>query len=92
MANCTVNRVLAQDGRATALDTSRGVLNIGDANLILAMGTLPLTTLVLNSFSEVPAAGQRFTAHFITSVIARVPRDDFPFAKQLADLELAAIY
>ena len=92
VANCTVNRVLAQDGRATALDTSRGVLNIGDANLILAMGTIPPTTLVLNSFTEVPGAGRRFTAHFITSVIARVPRGDFPFAEQLAELELAAIY
>lgn len=92
VTGCTVNRVLAQDGRATALDTSRGVLNIGDANLILAMGTLPPTTLVLNSFPQVPAAGGRFTAHFITSVVARVPRADFPFAQQLASFEAAAIY
>lgn len=92
VTNCVVNRVLQQEGRATALDTSRGVVNIGDANLILAMGTLPPTTLVLNSFAQVPCAGERFTAHFITSVVARVPRTDFAFADDLADLELAAIY
>jgi choline dehydrogenase-like flavoprotein len=92
VTNCVVNRVLQQEGRATALDTSRGVVNIGDANLILAMGTLPPTTLVLNSFPQVRPAGERFTAHFITAVVARVPRADFAFANDLAELELAAIY
>jgi choline dehydrogenase-like flavoprotein len=92
VTNCVVDRVLQQDGRATALETSRGVVNIGDANLILAMGTLPPTTLVLNSFPQVRTAGERFTAHFITAVVARVPRADFAFAGDLADLELAAIY
>lgn len=92
VTNCIVNRVLQQEGRATALDTSRGVVNIGDANLILAMGTLPPTTLVLNSFPQVRTAGERFTAHFITAVVARVPRADFAFANDLAELELAAIY
>jgi hypothetical protein len=92
VTECTVNRVLQQHGRATALDTSRGVVNVGDANLILAMGTLPPTTLVINSFPQVPTAGDRFTAHFITSVVARVPRADFPFADELSELELAAIY
>ncbi|MFL6163322.1 MAG: GMC oxidoreductase [Jatrophihabitantaceae bacterium] len=92
VSDCRVNRVLQQGGRATALETSRGVVNIGDANLILAMGTLPPATLVVNSFPQVPGAGERFTAHFITSVVARVPRADFAFAGELADLELAAIY
>lgn len=89
---CKVGRILQQDGRATALETSRGVVNVGDAKLILAMGTLPPTTLVLNSFPQVKAAGRRFTAHFISAIVARVPRRDYPFAEQLNDLELAAIY
>lgn len=92
VTQCSVQRVLAQGGRATALETTRGVVNIGDAKLVLAMGTLPPTTLVLNSFPEVPSTGDRFTAHFITSIIARVPRKDFPFHDELADLELSAIY
>jgi len=37
-------------------------------------------------------AGDRFTAHFITSVVARVPRKDFDFGERIGELELAAIY
>lgn len=92
VTNCTVDRILQQNGRATALETSRGVLNVGDANVILAMGTVPPTTLVLNSFPQVPSAGARFTAHFITAVVARVPRKDYSFAKKLGELELGAYY
>ncbi|KAJ7548530.1 hypothetical protein O6H91_07G015200 [Diphasiastrum complanatum] len=93
VTNCVVNRIVQQDGTATALETSRGVVNIGDANVILAMGTLPPTTLVLNSFPEiVKNAGKRFTSHFISSVVARVPRVDYQFSAALGELELAAIY
>jgi choline dehydrogenase-like flavoprotein len=92
VTDCIVVRALEQDGRATALETTRGVVNLGNANLVLAMGTLPPATLVLNSFPEVPGVGERFTAHFITSVVARVRRADFDFADKLGDLELAAIY
>ena len=90
--DCVVNRIYQQDGVATALDTSRGVVKVGDAKIILAMGTLPATTLILNSFPQVNKAGERFTAHFITSIVARIPRKDFAFGKKLSDLELAAIY
>ncbi|RTY88510.1 GMC oxidoreductase [Flavobacterium sp. GT3R68] len=90
--NCIVNRIHQQDGVATALDTSRGVVNVGDAKVILAMGTLPPATLIMNSFPQVKKAGERFTAHFITSVVARIPRKDYDFADQLDELELAAIY
>lgn len=92
VTDCVVTRLHEQDGKATALDTSRGMVSVGDANVILAMGTLPPTTLLLNSFPEVPRAGERFTAHFITSAVARVPRADYEFAGQLHELELAAIY
>ncbi len=92
VTECVVNRILRQGGRATALDTSRGTVNIGDAQLVLAMGTLPPTTLIENSFPEITTAGERFTAHFITSVVARIKRSDYDFADELSDLELAAIY
>lgn len=92
VANCIVERIHQQDGVATALETSRGVINVGDAKVILAMGTLPPTTLILNSFPQVKKAGERFTSHFITSVVARIPRNDYDFADQLSELELAAIY
>ena len=92
VTECVVTKILQQDGISTALETTRGVVNIGDAKVILAMGTLPPTTLVLNSFPQVKNAGKRFTAHFISAIVARVPRKDFDFHNQLADLELAAIY
>lgn len=92
VTECVVNRMIQQNGQVTALDTSRGVVGVGNAKVVLAMGTLPPTTLLLNSFPEVKKAGERFTAHFITSVVARVPRADYSFADQLNELELAAIY
>ncbi|MEC5160589.1 GMC oxidoreductase [Janthinobacterium sp. CG_S6] len=92
VTNCVVKQIIEQDGVATALDTSRGTVSIGSAKLVLAMGTLPPATLLMNSFPQVKNAGARFTAHFITSIVARIPRSDYPFADKLAELELAAIY
>lgn len=92
MGNCVVHKIHQQGGVATALDTSIGMVNVGEAKVILAMGTLPPTTLILNSFPQVVNAGKRFTAHFITSVVGRIPRKDFDFADKLNELELAAIY
>lgn len=92
VTECVVELIHQQDGVATALQTSRGVVSLGDAKLVLAMGTLPPATLLMNSFPQMQRGGDRFTAHFITSVVARVPRQDFPFGETLAELELAAIY
>ena len=99
VTECTVTRILQQHGKATALETTRGVVNVSDSKVILAMGTLPATTLVLNSFPQVKNAGQRFTSHFISAIVARIPREDFDFSKlhpkndnKEKELELAAIY
>lgn len=53
VTNCTVTLIEQQNGAATALETSRGVVSVGNAKLILAMGAVPPATLVLNSFPEV---------------------------------------
>lgn len=89
------------------------MLPLGDAKLILAMGTLPPTTLVQNSFPELaprPAptsprtcstsddggrVGERFSAHFISSIYARVPRCSFLEGGEpipLDNLEIGAFY
>lgn len=92
LTECTVDRIHQEGGQALALETSRGMVGVGSAKVVLAMGTLPPTTLLLNSFPQASQAGERFCAHFITSVVARVPRSDYEFAGKLAELELAAIY
>jgi choline dehydrogenase-like flavoprotein len=97
VTNCIVNRILQQNGKATALETSRGVVSIGNAQLILAMGTLPPTTLVHNSFPkeifpELKNVGERFTAHFISSITARIKKEAYKFHEKLGELELGAIY
>jgi choline dehydrogenase-like flavoprotein len=92
VTDCAVSRILQQDGVATAIQTSRGIFNLGGAKLILGMGALPPATLILNSFPQVARTGERFTAHFISSIVARMPKRNFPFAGKLAEMELAAIY
>lgn len=92
VGDCVVERILQQEGNATALETSRGVLPLAHAKLVLAMGTLPPTTLVRNAFPEARHAGERFSAHFITSIIARVPVADMHLREELGELELAACY
>ena len=92
VSDCIVERIYQQDGQATALQTSRGVLPIGHADLVLAMGTLPPTTLIRNSFPDLKNIGERFSAHFISSIVARVPRKDYENSDQFGDLEIGACY
>lgn len=93
-----VEKILHDGKRAIALQTSHGtILLLNDTKLILAMSTLPATTLVLNSFdrSEFPGlsnVGKRFTAHFVSSRVARVPRHSRLHAKHAPEIELGAVY
>lgn len=80
------------DGKKVAtIQTSRGPLQVKNAKIILCMGTIPPTTLLLNSFPEkVPNAGRRLSGHFVTHITARVPKEDFSI--QFAGLQIAASY
>lgn len=96
--NCIVTRILHTAGKATALETSRGVVTLGDATkVVLAMGTLPPTTLILNSFSKehFPSlinVGERFTGHTVSAVTARIPKSSLPNGDKMAGVELGAMY
>jgi hypothetical protein len=96
--DCTVEKILHDGKKATALQTSQGTnLSLKNSKLILAMSTLPATTLVLNSFenTEFPQlsnVGKRFTAHFVSSVIARAPRQSLSLADNAPEVELGAVY
>jgi len=46
--------------------------------------------LVICSYFQVEAC--RVGGHFMTSVVARIPRDVFPFSNKLMELEMAYIY
>ncbi|KZM44383.1 hypothetical protein OA92_06900 [Marinomonas sp. SBI22] len=91
VTQCVVERIYNQDGTASALQTSRGVMPINGAKLILAMGTLPPTTLVQNSFPELNHIGERFSAHFISAITARVPKADLGLCSD-NPLEMGACY
>lgn len=66
MINCVVKKIQHDgNGNATALETSEEKFELRTAKLILAMSTLPSTTLMLNSFPDLTQVGERFTAHFI---------------------------
>ncbi len=92
VTECIVEKIIQQNGTATALQTSRGVLPLGNARLILAMGTLPPTTLISNSFPQLKQVGRRFSAHFISAIVARVPKADLAQNAPFGDLELGACY
>lgn len=91
VSQCVVEQIYQQEGTATALATSRGVLPLGQAKLVLAMGTLPPATLIRNSFPQASKVGRRFSAHFISAITARVPKADLGLSGQ-TDLEMAACY
>ena len=106
MIKCLVKRINHDgNGKAMSLDTDRGDFKLGNAKLILAMGTLPPTTLMLNSFSEISKGiGERFSSHFISAIIARtsLKRKELrggkttwltPFInRHKGKLEMAAVY
>ena len=97
MINCVVKKIRHNQRKACILETSKGDFVLANAKLILAMGTLPPTTLMLNSFSkaEFPLMkhiGERFTAHFISSITARVPASVFTNCAKLGSMEMAAMY
>ena len=98
VTGCNV-KLICHDGKSKALslETSRGEVEIGDAKLILAMGVLPGTTLVLNSFSkeEFPRlsnVGEKFAAHIISGVTARMPVEYFIANPGEDLLEIGAMY
>ncbi|CAH1667283.1 GMC oxidoreductase [Chelatococcus asaccharovorans] len=90
--NCVAIRAEEVNGAATVIKTSRGDINVNAAKVVLAMGSVPPTTFLLNSFPALERAGQRFAAHFITALVGRIPRSAFSFGADLASMELAAIY
>lgn len=88
---CVVELLLHDgDGRVTTLETGLGAIPVGAAQVVLAMGTIPPATLLMNSFgSLLPNAGKRYTGHFMSRFTARVPRAAF---RDLGALELGAHY
>lgn len=95
---CLVKKIRHEHGKAVSLETSKGELTLGRAKLV----PLPATPLMLNSFPpslhpQLEGIGTRFTAHFISTVTARIPcTDDSPFCslvKQAREgLESAVLY
>jgi hypothetical protein len=88
---CVVELLLHDgEGRVSTLETSHGPLAARDARIVLAMGTIPPATLLMNSFGALlPNAGQRYTGHFMSRFTARVKRSAF---RDLSALELGAHY
>ena len=90
---CAVDRLQHDSkGKVIHIHTSRGPIDVGDAQIVLGMGTIPPATLLMNSFADTDLlknAGKRYTGHFMSHVIARVKRSAFT---ALADLEIGATY
>ncbi len=101
MIKCLVKKIDHENGKAVSLDTNCGKFELGNAKLILAMGTLPPTTLMLNSFPKIKTGiGKRFASHFISAIVARTSLKSeniswiapFKMDISLGKLEMAAVY
>ena len=98
ICNCTIEKILHNGKIATHLQTSKAeLLPLRESKLVLAMSTLPNTTLVLNSFDpnqfpQLANVGNRFTAHFVSSMVSRVPRRNLLKTNEADDIELGALY
>ena len=96
--DCTVKRILHDGKKATSLQTNQGtILPLHGSKLILAMSTLPATLLILNSFNnndfpQLSGVGKRFTAHFVSSAVSRIPRIALLNADDATEIELGAVY
>lgn len=96
--NCCVSKIGVQgdDHVPTYLETSRGVLPLSqNTKIILGVGCMPAATLLLNSYPRevIPNVGNKFSAHFITAVTAKIPRDRLIANNiNLNDFELGALY
>ena len=93
---CIVQQIYHKDNKATSLKTSKGFVNIGEAKLILAMGTVPSSTLIVNSFPDVPNVGLHLSAHFVSVIVGRISIADMGYgcgcSKDLKNIELGAVY
>ena len=91
--DCTVEKIIHDGSKAVALQTNQNItLPLKNSKLILAMSTLPATTLVLNSFPQLANIGKRLSAHFVSSIIARVPRTSLSITENDPDIQLGAVY
>ena len=94
--DCVVQQIYHKDDKAAALKTSRGFVNIGEAKLILAMGTVASSTLIANSFPDVPNIGLHLSAHFLSAIVGRISVADMGYglgcSKPLRNVELGAVY
>ena len=97
VSGCNVKLIRHDGFKALSLETSKGDVVIGSAKLVLAMGVLPGTTLILNSFSKeefplLSKVGEKFAAHIISSVTARMPVENFIATPREDLLEIGAMY
>jgi hypothetical protein len=92
--SCVVKKIVHKGGKAVALGTNKGKIELGGAKLILAMGVLPSTILMLNSFPQLAGIGTRYTAHFRSSVFVRLHRNVYDDLKKKLSgkVEVAAMH
>ena len=93
LLKCVVQAINRDGGRAVSLKTNQGILQLHDSQLILAMGVIPPTTLLLNSFPDLKNTGKSLGAHFISAFMARIPLNKLSFeTHNNNESEFAAVY
>lgn len=90
VTECVVQQLEGHSGAVTSLRTSRGACSLGAAKLVLAMGSLPPATLLQCSPLTAPGSSGRLSAHFISSVVVRIPSAGFRVNQPLSGLQMGA--
>ncbi len=90
VGNAPVERVVVEQGRATAVQTAAATIPVGEAQVLIATATIPATTLALRSLPEERLIGNNLLGHLRSQAIARVPRAAFDLGEE--ELEVGALY
>lgn len=78
VSSCPVHDLQLAGERVTRLTTAQGDLDVGDAQVILALNTIEAGLLATRSMPDDPLVGKNLCGHIRSWLAARLPREQVP--------------
>jgi choline dehydrogenase-like flavoprotein len=90
VGHCEVRKLARKRDRVTAIETSRGTIQVDNASVVLALGAIESAALAKYSFPDVPRIGKNLGGHLRAIVGFRIPKMERE--RRTERLEVAAYY